>query len=110
MDGLFKISGLRRDCVSLIQTLLQEAGFENIRVHDRILPVGKKSGETGVLGTSAWLGAFKGAGDAIVKVGGMGVVKTKGEWMDLVDEVAKEWDEVEGVTYLVNIVGATKPQ
>lgn len=110
LNQLFKITGLRRDCVSLILMLLREVGFENIRVYDRVLPVGKKAGEIGVLGTSAWLGAFKGATEVVMKLGGLGIVKSKEEWLALIDEVSKEWDEVEGVHYIVNIICATKPR
>lgn len=106
---LIRHYGLRQDCVFLLLALLREAGFVEIRVHNNIIPMGRKWGKLGEMGARAFLGAKRNTTGAIMAAGGLGVVRTAEEWMKLVDEVAREWETVEGVRYMAHVICARKP-
>lgn len=109
VERLFQHNGLRNDCGALIHTLLREAGFEAVRSFGNKIPVGKKSGKIGMLGTDAFIGAMTNLSSAIGKAGGLGIVDTEDEWMRLLVRVAEEWEEVEDVCYKAQTICALKP-
>lgn len=106
MEQLFDRSGLRKYSYELIEMLLKEAGFEDVSVSWSDLPVGRKWGELGEVGTETFLGAARGSADALLQ---MGIIKFKDEWQRLCGEAEKEWDETPGLSYSAAIICATKP-
>lgn len=106
MEQLFDRAGLRKYSYELIELLLKEAGFKDVRVYWNDIPVGKKWGDLGEVGVETFLGASKGSAEALLK---MGIIASRDEWLRLCDEVEKEVEVIEGLSYSAAVICATKP-
>lgn len=89
--------------------LLRDAGFINISVKIAHIPMGKSWGPVGVDGSRNLEGVLRALKIPMVNGGGFGAATSVEEYDKLVDDVVKEWDEIEGYSQTYNIVYAQRP-
>lgn len=56
---LFRARGLLLDCAIHIPKLLREAGFEDIKIEERQIPLGSWGGRDGIQGRDNFMGVFR---------------------------------------------------
>ena len=93
------------DVATRLGPLLETAGFVDVQVEKRHMPMGKMWGEFGRQGTVIMKGAFQNYAGALANAG---VIHSVDEYLDLMDRVEKEWDE-HGVQYVAVVATARKP-
>lgn len=92
-----------------LSDLLRNAGFINVSVRIANVPMGKKWGPIGVDGSRNMSGVFRAMKTPIVSGGGFGAVTSEEEYDKLVNDIVKEWDEIEGYTTAFIIAYAQRP-
>lgn len=107
--ALFVSRGLLLDVAVDLPKLVEEAGFQNIRVEKRLIPLGRWAGPQGRDASDNFLGVFAGMKTPILRSGGFGMVSTEKEFDELIEAVRKEWDEYEGAEIAFHILYAQKP-
>ncbi|KAF8164766.1 hypothetical protein B0H34DRAFT_686476 [Crassisporium funariophilum] len=108
VQSLFSAKGLVLDCATYIPSMLRQAGFMNIHVEERSIPLGKWAGQHGVNGATNFIGVFRAMKTPILKSGGLGMVKTEDEFDCLLNEVEREWDDTPGAEIKFYIFYAQK--
>lgn len=93
------------EIASILDSLLEKAGFVDIRAERKSMPMGKMWGEYGNQGVIVMKNAYKNLRGAMLKVG---VIQSEKEYLELLDKMEKEWDE-HGVQYQSRIITARKP-
>ncbi|KIJ10169.1 hypothetical protein PAXINDRAFT_16785 [Paxillus involutus ATCC 200175] len=92
LEEFFGRKGLLLRCGAHIADMLKNAGFV----------------DDGVEARDATIGAWKGMKDAAMKAGGMGYFATGEDFDKALDDVAEEWDTVEGSYALLRVVYGRK--
>jgi len=103
--GCYDKNGLVFEIASILGPLLEKAGFVDIQVEKKSMPMGKMWGEYGKQGVITMKNAYKNLRNAMLKVG---VIQSEMEFFELLDKMEKEWDE-HGVQYASRIITARKP-
>lgn len=102
---LYDRHGLMYECGQRLAEMLDTAGFVHIKADSKYLPMGRKWGEVGRMGSYS-------LGTALQNMRGPMMngdyFRSEKEYDDLVDAIKMEWDEV-GVQYLARVVCAQKP-
>lgn len=109
LRALHDARGLMLDCAKNIPTMLEAAGFVDIRVDVRKIELGKWAGPDGVEARDNVLGVFRGIKTPVMKAGGLGIVTNEQELDDMLVEVEKEWDNTPGVHQTFYMICAQKP-
>jgi len=108
VQKLFQAKGLVLDCASYIPAMLAQAGFTNIRVEEKSIPLGKWAGDHGVDGAANFIGVFRSMKTPILKAGGLGFVRSEQQFDRLLDQVELEWDQTPGAEIKFYIFCAQK--
>ena len=110
MHALFVSRGLLLDCGLHVPLLLEEAGFVNITVEKRSIPLGSWAGQPGCDGRDNFINVFKGMKTPILRSGGLGLVNSEAEFDKLIDSTEDEWNRTEGSEIDFYIFVAQKPE
>ena len=89
--------------------LLQSAGFVDVRVERRSIPLGAWVGERGKRAATHVSDFFRALKTPVLEAGGLGLAKTDKDLEDIIVGLNKEWDETEGTTIDFEIFCARKP-
>jgi len=108
VQSLFVAKGLVLDCAAYIPAMLSQAGFANISIEERSIPLGKWAGDHGVNGATNFIGVFRAMKTPILKAGGLGFVRSEQEFDRLLDQVEREWDQTPGAEIRFYIFSAQK--
>ena len=107
---LTKKKGLMYDCASKLPQMLRKAGFMEIQTETKLMPVGRNSGEYGPLGRDGFVGAFRAMKQRFIEANGFQYMRSDIDYEQIMDALAKEWDEARFGQYLPAIlVCARKP-
>jgi SAM-dependent methyltransferase len=101
--------GLKPNLGPELPNLLKDAGFVDITLVKREIPIGKWGGELGELGEFALGGFFRSIKKPVLDKGGLGVVENAQQFDALVESMVKEWNEVPGYNWYHYIAYARKP-
>ncbi|KAJ6579504.1 S-adenosyl-L-methionine-dependent methyltransferase [Mycena vulgaris] len=112
---LTKSRNLYSDCAEAIPSMLEAAGFVDIRRESQMPQVGKWAGELGVATRINHVAVLRGIKTPILKAGGYGHVTSEEEYDALLEGVEREWDETPtaqnpGTQREFIIVWARKPE
>ncbi|KAI5117082.1 hypothetical protein M0805_009486 [Coniferiporia weirii] len=107
--ALFASRDLVVDVSDELPSLLRKAGFVNITVETRSVPLGAWAGQQGLEARDNLVSAFRAMKTPILKSGGFGFVESEEEFDRLIDALGKEWDETKGSEKKVRIVYAQRP-
>lgn len=97
------------DIVYHLQSWLEEAGFINVKIEKRGLPLGSWAGEHGAANlkfTMAFMDSIK---ILVLKEGGLGLVSSEEEYDSLVDNVTKLCDKTPETYFEYWVFVAQKP-
>lgn len=92
-----------------IPVILAEAGFTEIRVDHRVLPMGRSAGQYGVDGNKDLTEVMSGMKTPILIAGGFGFVSSEEEYDEAVAKMSQEWSENDAEMDQFTFV-ARKPQ
>ncbi|KZV94004.1 S-adenosyl-L-methionine-dependent methyltransferase [Exidia glandulosa HHB12029] len=104
---LFDARELDIDCALHIEGWARDAGFLNVGSTSRPVPVGAKAGEGEHNFTDGAIGYFTAITAPTVTCG---AATSAEEYLEAVDAMRREWDEVEGVNFPFHWVWAQKPE
>jgi len=90
--------------------MLADAGFVDVHVEERAIPTGKWAGHDGIEGRDDLIGIWRGMKIPVLDGGGFGYIHSEEEYDDLLEAVAKEWDENPGSSAKIVTVYAQKPK
>lgn len=107
--ALFESRGLLLDIAVDLPKLVEEAGFESIKIEKRLIPLGRWAGSQGRDASDNFLGVSAGMKTPILRSGGFGLVSSEKEFDELIEAVRKEWDEYQGAEIVFHIILAKKP-
>ncbi|KAJ6457964.1 S-adenosyl-L-methionine-dependent methyltransferase [Mycena sanguinolenta] len=82
---LVRARNLDVDCAAHMQEMLEEAGFVDIQVEERVQCIGKWAGEDGVANAINHSGVFRGVKTPILAAGGYGKIATEAEYDPLIE-------------------------
>ena len=91
------------NCRSRLPVLLGEAGFVDVRVEDRKVPLGRQWGKLGIMGSQDFVGVYRAMGIACFEEGGIGACGSRAEVESVVEQAEREWDETPGSYVPVSI-------
>ncbi|KAJ6525726.1 S-adenosyl-L-methionine-dependent methyltransferase [Mycena capillaripes] len=97
------------DCAYDIPTMLEEAGFVDIRRESRMQLMGKWAGDIGAANAKNHVGVLRGIKTPVLEAGGFGYVTSEAEYDELLNGLEKEWDEIPGSDKEFVIICARKP-
>ncbi|KAJ6502169.1 hypothetical protein C8R45DRAFT_611169 [Mycena sanguinolenta] len=100
---------LHADCAYDIPKMLEEAGFIEIQSESRMQLLGKWAGEIGIANAKNHVEVLRGIKMPVLEAGGFGYVTSEAEYDELLDRLAKEWDEIPGSEKDFIISWARKP-
>jgi len=103
--ALFEKTGHSYDVLFHLDQLLANAGFTDIHVHAKGIPVGKKWGDVGVQDAETMRAGLVNLAPAFQKAG---LIQSDADYFALLDEAEKEWDE-HGSEFDCRLVTARKP-
>lgn len=106
--SLFRAKGLILDIAKYIPDMLRAAGFIAVHEEERVIPLGKWAGKEGEEARDNFMGVFRGMKTPILKAGGLGFVKSEGEFDALLDAVEQEWDDTPGAEIRFSIIYGLK--
>lgn len=89
--------------------LLREAGFTDVRLERRPIPLGAWAGERGKRAAAHVAGFFRALKPPILEAGGLGIGNCDEDLEKIIVGVEKEWDETEGTIIEFDIICARKP-
>ncbi|KAF5344636.1 hypothetical protein D9756_011228 [Leucocoprinus leucothites] len=113
MTVLFEARGVERPWLNggaHWQKYMEEAGFKDLRVTWHGWPMGRWAGEEGLLGKESQLGFLRGVKAPVLKAGGFGIIKGEEDFDELVAEVGKELDNVDGTRMRCIMICGQKPE
>ena len=96
-------------CGVYIADMLKATGFTDVKSEGVVMNLGKWAGEDGVQGRDMLIGAWRGMRDSVMKAGGFGRFASAEEFEKAMDELAEEWDNIEGSHTAVRFFYARKP-
>lgn len=70
---------------------MKAAGFVDVQVEERVTPLGAWNGEVGRRFADNTITVFRGLKAAVLKFGGLGVVRDGADYDTLTDEAEREW-------------------
>ncbi|KAI5117084.1 hypothetical protein M0805_009488 [Coniferiporia weirii] len=106
--ALFDSRNLCLDIYADLPRLLEEAGFTNIKVEKRTIPLGARGGQQGIDSRDNLISVFRAMKTPILRSGGLGFVSTEKDFDQLLDSLEKEWDETEGAGIDAHIIYAQR--
>lgn len=109
MGALWARRGLLLRCVDAIPELLQKAGFVNIRLERRDVPLGGWGGQLGEQARDNFIGVWRAQKTPMLKLGGFGIVNSEAEYDQLVSDVEDEWNSNTSSHMEVYVFIAQKP-
>ncbi|THH06383.1 hypothetical protein EW145_g4123 [Phellinidium pouzarii] len=109
LHTLFESRELLLEVSSDMSTFLRDAGFVDIRVETRTIPLGAWAGQLGADARDNFMGVYRGMKTPVLRSGGLGFVETEEDFDRLMDELEKEWDETKGAEMKFHIFIAQKP-
>lgn len=109
LDEFLGKKGMLFRCGVYIADILRAAGFTDVTSEEVVMKLGKWAGEDGIQGRDVLIGAWRGMRDSWTRVGGLGQFASAGEFDKALDEVAEEWDSIEGSHTAVRVFCARKP-
>ncbi|KAF8491768.1 hypothetical protein JB92DRAFT_2819270 [Gautieria morchelliformis] len=80
------------DCANQLPVMLIEAGFTDVRMETRLLPLGKVGGADGENARKNFMGVYRGMKTPVLKAGGLGFFDSEMEFDRFMDEMEEEWD------------------
>jgi len=101
----WKSIGVPLDAASQIGTWAAEVGFVNVVAEKKYVPASRKWGEMGQRGIDAHMGALRNLSQGYLKAG---FIQSEKEYLALLDEVEKEWDEF-GIRFTICVICVRKP-
>ncbi|KAI5117083.1 hypothetical protein M0805_009487 [Coniferiporia weirii] len=107
--ALFASRDLVVDVSDELPSLLRKAGFVNITVETRSIPLGAWAGQQGLEARDNFISVFRAMKTPILKSGGFGYVDSEEDFDWLIDALEKEWDETKGAEKKAQIVYAQRP-
>ncbi|KZT21552.1 S-adenosyl-L-methionine-dependent methyltransferase [Neolentinus lepideus HHB14362 ss-1] len=108
LELLFSSRQLLIDCSVQLPKMLEETGYKNVRVEEYKLPAGRWAGQEGIDVRDNFISVFRGMKTPILKAGGLGYVNSEEEYDQWMDDMAKEWDDMEGTTVDICVCYAQK--
>ena len=105
-EQMFARKGLLFDCAVLLPSLLERAGFVNVRAEKKLAPVGEVLGPDGKRGKHTSAGSIRAMHDTIIA---SGLVDNHAEFEELVKELEQTWEDMGGFYMTYWIVTAEKP-
>ncbi|OBZ66959.1 hypothetical protein A0H81_13343 [Grifola frondosa] len=107
---LLGAKGLLRDISVHLPKMLETAGFVDVSVEERKVPLGHLGGQDGVDARNNFMGVYRGMKTPILKAGGLGFVSSEAEFDEMMDAMEKEWDDTPGAEFNFFIIYARKPR
>ena len=96
LDEFLESKGMLLRCGVYIADMLRAAGFLNVKCEEVVMSLGKWAGGDGVHGRNVTIGAMKGMRDSVIRAGGSGRFASAEEFDKAMEEIAEEWDNIEG--------------
>jgi hypothetical protein len=109
MRALWAQRSLLLNCAEQIPQMLRDAGFVDVQVATRSLPLGKWAGQAGINGRDNFIGVFRGNKTPVLKMGGLGFVTSESQFDELIDAVQDEWDATPASHMDFHVFTARKP-
>ncbi|KAH0826759.1 hypothetical protein J3R83DRAFT_5169 [Lanmaoa asiatica] len=109
MDEFVGSKGMLFRCGVYIADMLKTAGFTDVKSEEVVMKLGKWAGEDGVEGRDMTIGAWRGIRDSVMRTGQLGRFASAEEFDKAIDEIAEEWDNIEGSHTTVRVVYGRKP-
>ncbi|KAF8554998.1 S-adenosyl-L-methionine-dependent methyltransferase [Imleria badia] len=109
MDAFLGSKGMLLRCGVYIADMLKAAGFVDVKSEEVIMNLGKWAGEDGGQGRDVTIGAWKGMRDSVMKASGLGRFASAEEFDKALDDIAEEWDNVEGSHTALRVCYGLKP-
>ncbi|KAG9310003.1 hypothetical protein JVU11DRAFT_10037 [Chiua virens] len=109
MDEFLANKGMLMRCGVYIMDMMKVAGFLDVKCEEVVIKLGVWAGEGGIQGRDAGIGAWKGMRDSVMKEGGFGRFTSTEDFEKAADEVAEEWDNLEGSYMTMRAFYGRKP-
>ncbi|XP_006459612.1 hypothetical protein AGABI2DRAFT_191521 [Agaricus bisporus var. bisporus H97] len=106
------VAGIRNIDLNVIQRIpawLEEAGFVDVQIEKRGLPLGSWGGDLGKWGLEASMGFWPAMKDAFMKVDKSGLVANEEEYDEVVKDLRKKCDETPDTYFEYWVFVARKP-
>ncbi len=81
------------DIVDHLPGWLEKAGFANLTIQKRGLPMGSWAGEVGKKGLHSTINVWRSIKGPVMNEGGLGFVKTEEEYDDVIDDFERRMEE-----------------
>ncbi|KZT66458.1 S-adenosyl-L-methionine-dependent methyltransferase [Daedalea quercina L-15889] len=108
-NSVAKAKDLVIDCALLIPDMLRRAGFANVTIEQKLIPLGSQGGRLAVDARNNWMGAFRGMKTPVLKAGGLGHVSSEAEYDSMMDAMEKEMEEMPTAEMQYYVFYAQKP-
>lgn len=92
LNRLEEAVGLDFKCALRLPSLLNNAGFTNVRTEHRIMELGEWNGELGKKYAENEISIFRGFKTPVLNQGGLGIVSNELEFDKLMDDMEEEWN------------------
>lgn len=106
VEEMMKKAGLVHELGPMLDRMLADAGFVNIRHESKLAPVGAAKGEDGKMGEISNFRSLQTLRDGFIK---SGVVEDEKSFEQLVEGTRREWNDAGGIFYVYRIAIAEKP-
>ncbi|KAF5318604.1 hypothetical protein D9619_010820 [Psilocybe cf. subviscida] len=84
-------TGIDFFCARRIPDLMKAAGFVDVDVEERVVPLGAWNGDISRRFAETMITTFRGLKAVVLKYDGLGVVHSPEEYDEMVDEIEREW-------------------
>lgn len=105
----FEVRHIVIDIVHHLQTWLEQAGFVNVKIEKRGLPLGSWAGELGVSSSKSTLAFFHGIKGPVLQEGGFGMASSEEEYNAIIDDLTKLCEETPETYFEYWVFVAQKP-
>lgn len=102
---MWEVAGLDPACSLNIGPLMQRAGFVNIKTDNRVVQLGEWNGNVGTRHKINLMGVYRGFKTPILRLGGLGIIKSEEEFDTLMDEMEEEWKRPGSATAFCMVTG-----
>lgn len=109
MDEFFGNKGMLLRCGVYIADMLKAAGFVDVKSEEVAMNLGRWAGEDGIQGRDVTIDAWRGMRDSVMKADRSRQFASAEEFGEAMDDIAKEWDNIEGSHAKVRIFYGRKP-
>ncbi|KAH9934276.1 uncharacterized protein B0H18DRAFT_870049 [Fomitopsis serialis] len=100
---------LLADCAARLPDMLRQAGFSQVSVEEKQIPMGSRGGQLAVDARNNWIASFRGMKTPILKAGGFGYVSSEADFDAMVDRMEKEMQDSADAEMKYTVVYAQKP-